>query len=129
MVRNIKVRACASTGIAAMLLIKGTTIHSIFFVPNEIESNTLSKLGCDSLKAQELRETKVFIMDEISMLHRYVLEYIDKLLRDIVEREYRHLPFGGKIILIGGDWKQLTPVVIRGDKNEHIDASIKEFLS
>lgn len=42
---------------------------------------------------------------------RHVLFYVDKLFKDIVERKYRHLPFGGKIILLGGDWKQLTPVV------------------
>lgn len=51
MTRNIKVRACASTGIAATLLIKSTTIHSLFYVSNELEANTLPKLGCECLKA------------------------------------------------------------------------------
>lgn len=39
-----------------------------------------------------------------------VLEAVDKLLRDIVPTEHMN-PFGGKVMLLGGDWKQLLPVV------------------
>jgi hypothetical protein len=35
------------------------------------------------------------------------------------------IPFGGKIILLSGDFQQILPVVPLGDRNEIIDACIK----
>uniref|UniRef100_A0A914PXN8 ATP-dependent DNA helicase n=1 Tax=Panagrolaimus davidi TaxID=227884 RepID=A0A914PXN8_9BILA len=35
--------------------------------------------------------------------------------------------FGGSVVLIGGDWKQLTPVVPKGNPEAVIDASIKKW--
>ena len=56
------------------------------------------------------------------MLSNKVLRYIDRLLRDICTP---YLPFGGKTIVLGGDWKQLCPVVEHGTKEDQIAESIK----
>ena len=38
-----------------------------------------------------------------------VLQCVEKLLFDL--NEISEQPFGGKLMLLGGDWKQLLPVV------------------
>ena len=56
------------------------------------------------------------------MHHRDLMNYIDIMLKDIVAPEFKHLPFGGKTIVIGGDFKQLSPVVPRAHSIEQIRA-------
>ena len=60
------------------------------------------------------------------MLHRDALNYIDRVYKDLaLTKEKRELPFGGKTILLGGDWKQLTTVIPGSTSIEQIQASIK----
>lgn len=56
------------------------------------------------------------------MLHRNVLNFIDRQLQDACKNK---LPFGGKTLILGGDWKQLSPVVEHGTREDNVEASIK----
>ena len=56
------------------------------------------------------------------MLSKKVLHYLDRLLRDVCGNTK---DFGGKTILLGGDWKQLPPVVEHGTREDQINESIK----
>lgn len=56
------------------------------------------------------------------MLSRTVLQYLDRLLRDVCALD---LPFGGKVLVLGGDWKQLCPVVEHGTREDQVAESIK----
>jgi hypothetical protein len=56
------------------------------------------------------------------MLHENVFNYLDRLLRDICSN---NIPFGGKTIIVGGDYHQLAPVVVDGTKIDQIKASVK----
>ena len=56
------------------------------------------------------------------MLNKKVLHYVDRLLRDICGNNKN---FGGKTLILGGDWKQLPPVVEHGTREDQINASIK----
>jgi hypothetical protein len=96
------VLACATTGIAAELLIDGATVHRTFGIPNELEGDTESNLVRHSRFAQVLDAAQVIIVDEVSMQDRYVLEYMDRALRSICKKEVAHLPFAGKTIVLGG---------------------------
>ncbi|XP_071912262.1 uncharacterized protein [Coffea arabica] len=51
--------------------------------------------------------------DEASMAKRETIEAFDDLLRDIMEFE---LPFGGKVIVFGGDFRQTLPVIEQATK-------------
>ena len=42
------------------------------------------------------------------MCHRYSIEALDKILQDIM---HNGNPFGGKVIVFGGDFRQILPVV------------------
>lgn len=65
----------------------------------------------------------------MSMLHRHVLQAIHRLMQSIViDKTCRKLTFGGKVILLGGDWKQLLPVVTGHNSGllGQVEASIKK---
>jgi len=47
------------------------------------------------------------------MTHYSALDLADRLLREIM-RDNR--PFGGKVVVLGGDFRQCLPVVKRGDR-------------
>jgi hypothetical protein len=55
--------SAASTGIAALLLIGGGTVHRQFFVPNDIDDDTQSKVSFESAKGLHLRAANLIIID------------------------------------------------------------------
>ncbi|KAK1318853.1 hypothetical protein QJS10_CPB04g01296 [Acorus calamus] len=59
-------------------------------------------------------------MDEASMAKRQAFECFDRMLQDITDWG---LPFGGKIIVFGGEFHQIPPVVLGNSKEDTIDAS------
>jgi hypothetical protein len=71
--------------------------------------------------ADLLRRAVVLIWDEATMTHRKAFEALDTTLRDITGVE---MPFGGKVMILGGDFRQVLPVVPRGSKAQMIDACI-----
>lgn len=56
------------------------------------------------------------------MLSKRVFNYVNKLLQEICDSSQ---PFGGKTVVLGGDWKQLPPVVEHGTPEDQINESIK----
>lgn len=71
--------------------------------------------------AKLLQATKLIIWDETPMSKRQTIEAFDKLLQDVTECS---LPFGGKVVVFGGDFRQVLPVVPRATRQEIIDASL-----
>jgi len=118
-----KVKNMAFTGIAAILLPEGKTIHSTFGLPVPLHRDSNSTISLQSNEAKELLETNVFIIDEGPMTPKYAIEIIDRLLRTLTKNP--NIPFGGKIIIIGGDFRQLLPVRKNGTKSECVNLSIK----
>jgi len=59
------------------------------------------------------------------MAPRYTLEIMDRILRDIMNN---YLPFGGKIVILSGDFRQHLPIKVRGTRNEIVNFSIKFSL-
>lgn len=64
----------------------------------------------------------MFIWDEAPMAPRYALEVMDRTLLDFMKNT---LPFGGKIVVLGGDFRQLLPVKQRATPSEIVNLSIK----
>ncbi|XP_055523077.1 ATP-dependent DNA helicase PIF1-like [Wyeomyia smithii] len=61
-------------------------------------------------------------MDEITMLSKHGLRCIDLILRELMAC---NVPFGGKVIVIGGDWRQTLPVVPKGERIDIIEICLK----
>ncbi|KAL7093982.1 hypothetical protein ACP275_11G072600 [Erythranthe tilingii] len=55
------------------------------------------------------------------MANRHSIEALDTLLRDLCDTPPS---FGGKIVLLGGDYRQTLPVVVRGSRDSTVAASI-----
>jgi hypothetical protein len=64
----------------------------------------------------------MFLIDEASMVPLHALHAIDRMLRDITNVD---VPFGGKIFVLGGDFRQVLPVVPRGSRTKIIENCIK----
>ncbi|KAJ0566266.1 putative DNA helicase [Helianthus annuus] len=72
----------ASSGIAYLLLPGGRAVHS--------------------------RKTKLIIWDEAPMNHKHAFEALDRTMKDIFKCE---MIVGGKVMVFGGDFRQILPVV------------------
>ena len=113
-VRTLEPQGCtalamATTGIAANLLDLGRTFHSRMKAPlTPSEDSTLAISGQSSL-AKLIRMSKILLIDEATMLDRYMLEALDRTLKDIMGTSDKF--FGGKIIILAGDFRQCLPVV------------------
>ena len=51
--------------------------------------------------------------DEAPMSHRHLLEYLDRSPKGIMNKD---LHFGGKLLILGGDFRQIRPVVRRAPR-------------
>lgn len=115
----------AFTGIAATLLPNGKTVHKTLGLPVPLYADSTSSIKAQSKEAEQLRNCDAFVWDESPMAPRHALEIMDRLLRDLMENDK---PFGGKIVILGGDFRQLLPVKKGGTRSETVDLSIKNSV-
>ncbi|XP_058225285.1 uncharacterized protein LOC131334341 [Rhododendron vialii] len=112
----------ASSGIASLLLEGGRTAHSTFSIPLDVLENSICEFTKQSIQAELFRETKMIIWDEVPMQHKYCVEAVDRTLRDIRDNPK---PFGGITVVLGGDFRQILPVVPKGVREEIVNASLR----
>ncbi|KAK0425586.1 hypothetical protein QR680_009274 [Steinernema hermaphroditum] len=108
--RGKKIIVCASTGIAATLFVSGKTVRSAFKVaPNR----PVPQYSAHTEQGKKVMEAEVIIWDETTMSNRILINAIDQHCCDVLPNIYDHkeTTFGGKVVLVCGDWKQLLPVV------------------
>lgn len=110
----------APTGIAA-LNAGGTTIHSqMMLKPGLLNPLSLEPLT-DGNRCRVLRMAKTVIVDEVSMVRSDLFCAMDARLREIAYGQSREMPFGGKQIVLVGDFMQLPPVVGGNDERKFIN--------
>lgn len=111
---NVEVGVTASTGIAATHM-GGTTIHSWsgLGIRDNLTEYDLEDLETKKYLYDRFVGTKVLIIDEISMLHHFRLDLVERIARHLKRND---LPFGGMQIVFCGDFFQLPPVSRAGEK-------------
>ncbi|KAM0041315.1 putative DNA helicase transcription factor B3-Domain family [Helianthus debilis subsp. tardiflorus] len=117
----------ASSGIASLLPTGGRTAHSRFHIPLNLTEDSVCHIKPDSDTARLLRETKLIIWDEAPMVHKHAFEALDKTMNDIFNMDTSigsEISFGGKVIVFGGDFRQILPVVPNGGRQEIVNASL-----
>ena len=89
--------------------------------------NTMCSLKLDEPPAQLIREANLIIWNEAPMSHKHTFEAVDSPLRDIMKEgslELADVPFRGKVFVLGGDFRQVLPVVPRG-RGQVVAASLR----
>jgi len=103
----------ASTGIAATHM-GGVTIHSWsgIGIKDSLSMHDLQEISERAQVRRKIHEARVLIIDEVSMLHHFRLDLVDRVLKHIKKSE---APFGGIQIILCGDFFQLPPIARMGE--------------
>ncbi|KAK4394705.1 ATP-dependent DNA helicase RRM3 [Sesamum angolense] len=99
----------------------GRTTHSRFKIPIDANESSECTMSKQSGAAELLRRSKLFIWDEAPMAKRWAIENVDKLLKDVMGNDQ---DFGGKVVVFGGDFRQVLPVVPKATIHQTISASL-----
>ncbi|MDR1361387.1 MAG: AAA family ATPase [Rickettsiales bacterium] len=126
---NNNILIAAPTGIAA-INIDGSTINSLYKIPPEDILDQEQIIDSVNLDPNKYPRKKLFeaaellIIDEISMVRPDILDAIDNILRELLDKEK---PFGGKQLLLLGDLFQLPPI-IKNDKSDTDSVSVSAIF-
>jgi len=115
------VLAIASSEISSLLLPGGKTAHSIFKIPLYPGDTPVCFFDKRSKRAELIRETVVIIWDEAPRMNWLAFEAVNHHLKDICDNENA---FGGKLVVLGGDFRQKLPVVTHGSRKSIVAATI-----
>uniref|UniRef100_A0A6N2MJU9 ATP-dependent DNA helicase n=1 Tax=Salix viminalis TaxID=40686 RepID=A0A6N2MJU9_SALVM len=128
---SLIVLAVASSGIASLLLPNGRTAHSRFKIPLSIDESSTCAIKKNTHLSNLLQKTALIVWDEAPMVNKCCLEALDRSMRDVLSdgtNYNKDLPFGGKTILLGGDFRQILPVIPGGTKEQIINASLTSSI-
>jgi hypothetical protein len=65
------------------------------------------------------------------MTSRHIFEAVDRTLKDIfgaVDPKFEHIPYGGRLFVFGGDFRQTLPVIPNGSRSDIIDQCINRSV-
>ncbi|KAF8106540.1 hypothetical protein N665_0138s0029 [Sinapis alba] len=82
------------------------------------------KPGSD--RAELVKAAKLIVWDEAPMMSRHCFETLDRSIRDII-RSSEDKPFGGKVVVFGGDFRQILPVIPGGGRSETVLATLNSL--
>ncbi|XP_074305334.1 uncharacterized protein LOC141640429 [Silene latifolia] len=115
-------------GGTATLIPGGRIAHARLRIPiNLTENSTFPRIKPGSDLAELLIRAKLIIWDEAPMTHNHGFEAVDRSLKDVmrvVDARNATLPFGGKVVVFGGDFRQTLPVVSKGSRAGVVHASL-----
>ncbi|XP_021974539.1 uncharacterized protein LOC110869606 [Helianthus annuus] len=117
----------ASSGIASLLLDGGRTAHSRFVIPININENSICSIEPNTELGDLIKRATLIIWDEAPMTHKHCFEALDRTMRDISRSSQPNMqfkPFGGKVILFGGDFRQILSVIPKGTRTMIVNASL-----
>lgn len=123
--RGVDPAVTASTGIAATHL-GGMTIHSWsgIGIKRDVSDYDIELIQSREKTARRIIDTKVLIIDEVSMLDAATLDSVDRVLRTLRRKPMQpEESFGGMQVIFVGDFFQLPPV----SKKEQVKFSFESF--
>ncbi|XP_075102108.1 uncharacterized protein LOC142177431 [Nicotiana tabacum] len=113
--------ATTTSDVAASIFPGGRIAHSHFKISIDIDENATCNITKQSALAGLIRDAKLIVWDEVSMTNKRMLEVFDLLLKDFMNTK---VLFGGKVVVLGGDFRQTLPVVRNGNKKDFINESL-----
>jgi len=110
----------ASSGIAALLLEGGCTVHSHFKIPVAgLCDSSACYVPLNNPQAALIRVARPIVWDEAPMAHKHVFEAVNRTFQHvmgIVDLALKDMLFGDKVVVMGGDFRQILPMVPWGTK-------------
>ncbi|XP_013665093.3 uncharacterized protein LOC106369492 [Brassica napus] len=113
----------ASSGIASLLLPGGRTAHSRFGIPINPDESSTCNIQPGSDQAEVIEKSSLIIWDEAPMMSRHCFEALDRSLGYIMKTA-DGTPYGGKVVVFGGDFRQILPVIPRGNRADIVMATL-----
>ena len=112
--KKVNIGITASTGIAATHM-NGVTVHSWsgMGIKDKLTNKDIQKLLKRKRLKSNFEKTKVLVIDEISMLHHFQLDLVDRICKAFRQN---YEPFGGMQVILCGDFFQLPPVSKENNK-------------
>ncbi|KAJ0517389.1 putative DNA helicase [Helianthus annuus] len=117
----------ASSGIASLLLTGGRTAHSRFSIPLNLTEDSMCFIKPNSDAAELLKKASLIIWDEAPMTHKHAFEALNRTMNDILisgNHSSSNIMFGGKVVVFGGDFRQILHVVQNGSRHDIVNASL-----
>jgi len=77
--------------------------------------------------AELVRKADLIIWDEAPMMHRRTFEAVDRTLRDLMQLDDAQAIgkiFGGKTVVLGGDFRQILLVILKAGREDIVSASL-----
>ena len=96
-------------------------MHSRFKIPLDSSENNSCRISRQSALAKLLCESKLIIWDEVAMAKKDVIKHLDTMLRDITEKDEL---FGGKVVVLRGDFKQILPMIPKSSGAKTVSTSL-----
>jgi hypothetical protein len=119
----------ASSGIVALLLEGGCTAHSRFKIPIAgLCGSSTCYVPLNSPQAALIRIACLIMWDEAPHGAKHVFEAVNRTFQHVmgvVDLALKDILFGGKVVVMGGDFRQLLHVVPRGTRGQIVDATLK----
>jgi hypothetical protein len=115
------VASTAASGIAATMLHNGRTCHNQFKFPIDVTPESTCKEESELMSF--LQKVHLIIIDEATMLDRWYYEALDRTLR--CATGYKETKFGGKVVLISGDFRQLLEVIPGANRAKTVSRCLK----
>ncbi|KAG2217963.1 hypothetical protein INT45_001397 [Circinella minor] len=120
--------AVATSGTAALLMKGGRTAHSLFKIPLDLDHTSFCSFTPRSATAQLSKLTTLIIWDEALMISKDLIECVNRSMQDLVKSvdpALEYVPFGGKLIVFGGDFCQVLPVIPNASRAQIVAQSLK----
>jgi len=121
------VLAVASSGIASLLLLGGRTAHSRFKISIDLHDESTCNITQQMKVAELVRKADMIIWDEAPMMHCRAFEAVDRTLCDLMQLDDAQATgkiFGRKTVVLGGDFRQILPIVLKAGREDIVSASL-----
>ena len=109
----------AANKLHALLLPAMTTLH-------DHDLPDFASLDCrvdrNNDAAHLITAAELIVWDEAPMMHKHVYGYLDRVLHDITRVDALS---GGKVAILGGDFRQIPTIIQKGSRGQVCEASLK----
>ncbi|CAN0900841.1 ATP-dependent DNA helicase PIF1 [Linum grandiflorum] len=109
------------------IIAKVRSLGQIALIPIDVDHASTCAIKKGTALARLIEQTSLIVWDEAPMVHRLSFEAVDRTICDLMNTPQSgpgYKPFGGKTVLLGGDFRQTIPVVTNGLRGDNLSACL-----